>query len=117
LDWNLEIAANKPKYIRQVIAKKEWTSTQRNVQPQKVWSQKDQQRSFTQVVKNENVSITSKDASDTTPHIRIEVESSKWLEKCFVGRLLEAIEVQSVDEHIFITLTSLIHRLLDYNNK
>lgn len=65
-------------------------SKQQHIVPRKVWSQKDNQRSFAQVVKSGSVSNSLEVAFDTTPHIRVKVETTSWLKKCFAGRLSEA---------------------------
>jgi len=55
----------------------------------KVWRQKAQQRSFAQVVRDGQESASQKVLDASTICFQVAVDSTKWLEDCFVGRLIE----------------------------
>ncbi|KAK7342868.1 hypothetical protein VNO80_25824 [Phaseolus coccineus] len=61
-----------------------------------------QQRTFAQVVRDGNESASKKVVVANTVDFQVAVDSTKWLEDCFVGRLFELKNVQSIKESFIL---------------
>ncbi|KAK7348114.1 hypothetical protein VNO80_22663 [Phaseolus coccineus] len=64
--------------------------------------QKTQQRSYTQAIRGGKADSDQKGEGDTLPHIRVNAETSFWLERCFIGKLLKATDEQVVKESFIL---------------
>ena len=93
---------NLPKYSRNEGPRKEWRSRTKEEQTRKMWRPREQEQrkqqklSFAQVVSGKKVS--SPHGAEAAFQFNVKVESSSWLDRCFVGCLAEAPNIQLIKE-------------------
>ncbi|XP_068501378.1 uncharacterized protein [Phaseolus vulgaris] len=95
--WKLQ--ANKPKYRRQ---EKLLHIPRSPTLHRKVWKQKNQQCSYAQVVTGGKAGRVQKEEDVFLPHVRVNAETSFWLERCFIGKMLRASDVQKIKENFIL---------------
>ncbi|ESW12638.1 hypothetical protein PHAVU_008G129600, partial [Phaseolus vulgaris] len=89
--WKLQ--ANLPKYRRQ---EKRLGNSQSQTHSQNFWSHYTQQRSYAQAVRGGKEDSDQKGDEDFLPNIRVNAETSFWLEGCYIGKLLKAVDAQAI---------------------
>ena len=95
--WKLQ--ANRPKYRRQ---EKSTHNPRRQIFYRKVWNQKNQQGSYAQAVTGGKAGTDQKGEEVFVPHVRVNEQTSFWLESCFIGKMLRAADVQSIKESFIL---------------
>ncbi|KAK7354190.1 hypothetical protein VNO80_19649 [Phaseolus coccineus] len=75
-------------------------SSWRSDADKKAWKPVNQ--SYAQVVKNGRAGSIQQASEDTTVHVRTKVESTSWLEGCFVGRLIRSFNMQAIKESFML---------------
>jgi len=90
-------------------------NSQRLTHTQKVWNQKIQQCSYAQAVKGGKAGSDQKGEDNILPQIRVNVETSFWLERCFIGKLLKAANVQAVRKSFILGGFNLVRLTLVQN--
>jgi len=95
--WKLH--ANIPKYRRQG---KSLRNPQSQTHSRKIWREITQQRSYAQAVRGGNAVSDQKGVDDFLPNIRVNAETSFWLERCFIGKLLKVADAQTVKKSFIL---------------
>ena len=80
--WKLRV--NIPKFSRKEPNRPEVGDGRRMELAKKVWRQKDHQRTFAQVVRDGHESDAQKVLDANMVCVQVAVDSTKWLEDCFV---------------------------------
>ncbi|ESW15862.1 hypothetical protein PHAVU_007G108700, partial [Phaseolus vulgaris] len=99
--WKLWV--NLPKFSRKETHKPELGGERKNEQARMTWRQKNPPRTFAQVVRDGDESASKKAMDNSVVCFQVAVESTKWLEECFVGRLIELKNVMSIKESFFLS--------------
>jgi len=96
------LRVNKPKYRRYQEIRNEWNGSHRTMQHKQEWRQKDHRQTYAQVVGKENNAKTQRIVEQSGAHIMVEEDNGKWLEKCFIGRVVEVEKLQLVMERFLL---------------
>ena len=88
--WKLRV--NLPKFSRKETRKPEMSGERKNEQARTTWRQVNP----AQVVRDGDESASKKALDNSVVCFQVAVESTKWLEECFVGRLIELNNVMSI---------------------
>ena len=94
---------NLPKFSRKETHKPELGGERKNEQARMTWRQKNPPRTFAHVVRDDDESASKKTMDNSVVCFQVAVESTKWLEECFVGRLIELKNVMSIKESFFLS--------------
>jgi len=92
--WKLRV--NKPKYRRYQESRKEGNGSHITMQQKHEWRQKDHRLTYAQAVGKENKNRTQRVVEQSGIHIKVEGDSGKWLQKCFIGRVADVEKLQTV---------------------
>jgi len=68
----------------------------------KVWNQKNEQGSYAHAVRGGKARSDQKGEDDFLPHVRANVETSFWLERCFIRKIIKATNVQNIKESFIL---------------
>jgi len=105
--WKLQV--NLPKYRRSEVTRKDWNAKSRPVRVRNVWKPKEQQKkvSYGHVVVSGEFANCSHESARATS-FNVQVESTSWLEGCFIGCIREVSCMQSIKESFIMGGFSLV---------
>jgi len=105
--WKLHV--NLPKYRRSEVTRKDWNAKMRPVRGRNIWKPKEQQKkvSYAQVVVLGELANCSQESARVTS-FNVEMESTSWLEGCFVGRIREVSRMKTIKKSFIMGGFSLV---------